>query len=211
MATNAGRTVHGVPRQALKHAANPILRIEGLVARPLALTPNDLVDMPRRPYVGEISCLERGNVPETDWSGVMIADLISLAEPLPKAQFVRVCAGPYAVPVALDDARQALLCDHLSGEVLGPERGGPWRLVVPGSRYYTSVKWVDRLELTAGTPDNSAERISQARARARAARNSRQALFRSRTALATAAPMHAPLVGSRPARRVLVPRDRSEN
>ena len=30
----AGRTIHGIPRQALKQAANPVLRVNGLVAEP---------------------------------------------------------------------------------------------------------------------------------------------------------------------------------
>jgi DMSO/TMAO reductase YedYZ molybdopterin-dependent catalytic subunit len=171
MTVFAGRSANGVPRHARKHAADPILRVVGLVDRPVALTPEDLADLPRRPFVGGINCLERGNVPETDWAGMALADIVALASPRPDARFVRVCAGPYATPVALDDCRNVLLCDRLAGAPLPVERGGPWRLAAPGSRYYTSVKWVDRLEVTAEPPDNSAERIAQARARARTAKS----------------------------------------
>ena len=38
-----------------------------------------------------------------------------------------------------------------------------YRLVIPGSRFYASIKWVDRLELTADCPDNVAEQLVQAR------------------------------------------------
>lgn len=161
------RAVYGVPRSAQRHAANPILRIEGMIDRPLALTPADLAHLPRQPFTGDLSCIERGNVPTTDWSGFAIADLLVLASPLPQARFVRVCAGPYATPIALDVAGHALLCDQLAGEDLPLERGGPWRLVIPETRYYTSVKWVDLLEVTASPPDNSAERLAQVRNRAR--------------------------------------------
>lgn len=169
MSTFAGRSMHGVPRHARRHAANPILRVEGLVAHPLALAPGDFAVLLHVPYVGGLSCIEGGNVPQTDWTGVPLADLIALAQPCQDAQFIQVSAGPYTVPVALADAGQVLLCDHLSGEPLRVENGGPWRLVVPGRSYYTSAKWVDRLVVTAEMPDNSAERISQARARARSA------------------------------------------
>jgi DMSO/TMAO reductase YedYZ molybdopterin-dependent catalytic subunit len=66
--------------------------------------------------------------------------------------------------------KNVLLCDHLAGEPLAVENGGPWRLVVPGTRYFSSVKWVDRLDVTAEEPDNSAERIARARAKARGAK-----------------------------------------
>ena len=167
MTESAAPALYGVPRSARKHAANPILRVAGLVQHPLALTPADLRSLPRRPFVGSISCLQRGDIPDTDWSGFEIADLLALAAPLPEARFVRVCAGPYATPIALDVAHRALLCDQLGCEELPLERGGPWRLVIPETRYYTSVKWVNLLEITAEPPDNSAERLAQARNRGR--------------------------------------------
>lgn len=161
--------VSGVPRSARRHGANPILRIEGQVAQPLALAPADLAHLPRHPFTGSISCIERGNIPDTDWSGFAIADLLALAGPLPAARFVRVCAGPYASPLALEAASGALLCDQLGGEDLPLERGGPWRLVIPGTRYYTSVKWVDLLDVTVEQPDNVAERLAEVRNRPRKA------------------------------------------
>lgn len=167
MSETVVRALYGVPRSAQRHAANPILRVEGMVASPLALTPADLSHLPRRPFVGSISCLQRGEIPDTDWSGFEIADLLALAAPLPGARFVRVCAGPYATPIALDVADRALLCDQLGGEELPLARGGPWRLVIPETRYYTSVKWVDVLQVTAEPPDNSAERLAQVRNRGR--------------------------------------------
>lgn len=167
MTDAAAPALYGVPRSARRHAANPILRVEGLVGHPLALTPADLGRLPRRPFSGSISCVERGDIPDTDWSGFEIADLLALAAPLPEARFVRVCAGPYVTPIALDVADRALLCDQLGGEDLPLARGGPWRLVIPETRYYTSVKWVDLLEVTAEPPDNVAERLAQVRNRGR--------------------------------------------
>jgi DMSO/TMAO reductase YedYZ molybdopterin-dependent catalytic subunit len=139
-----------------------------LVERSLELTPDGFASLPRVSYLGELSCAEGGNMPDVAWSGVSVAELVALAEPHSKANYVRVSAGPYAVPVSLADAKRVLICDQLDGVPLGVDQGGPWRLVAPGARYFTSVKWVDCLELTADVPDNSAERIAKARARARA-------------------------------------------
>jgi DMSO/TMAO reductase YedYZ molybdopterin-dependent catalytic subunit len=166
----AGRTVNGIPRQARALAANPLLRLDGLVEHALALTPADILALPHEPYLGKLSCIEKGNVPLTDWSGVRLSDVIALAKPHADARFVRVSAGPYGVPVALERADQVLLCDALSGEPLGVEQGGPWRLVIPDRTYFTSVKWVDRIELTTEEPDDSASRIAVARERARNAK-----------------------------------------
>lgn len=170
MTVYAGRSIHGVPRHAQAQAADPVLRVTGLVARELALNPDDLAAMTRQPYLGALNCVEGGNLPETDWAGLTLAEIVALAGPHPEARYVRVSAGPYAVPVALADAATVLVCDRLAGEPLAVENGGPWRLVAPGTRYFTSVKWVDRLDLTADEPDNSAERIAGARARAREAK-----------------------------------------
>jgi DMSO/TMAO reductase YedYZ molybdopterin-dependent catalytic subunit len=163
MTTSADRPVHDVPPLARQHAANPILRVDGLVDRPLALTPGDLASLPRMSYLGALSCVPGGPLPEDDWTGMTLADLVALAGPRPEARFVRVSAGSYATPVALDDCARVLLCDRLAGETLTPRQGAPWRLVIPGSRFYASIKWVDRLELTADCPDNVAEQLVQAR------------------------------------------------
>jgi DMSO/TMAO reductase YedYZ molybdopterin-dependent catalytic subunit len=86
-----------------------------------------------------------------------LVDILALAEPLSAARYVRVCAGEYSVPVPLDQAGDALLCDMLEGQPLPLVHGAPWRLLWPGSRCSTSVKWVDRLELCA-EPGNPASR-----------------------------------------------------
>ncbi|MCA9877125.1 MAG: molybdopterin-dependent oxidoreductase [Thermomicrobiales bacterium] len=161
------------PQFARKHAADPVLQITGLVDEPVQLRPADLVHLPRLPFTGSISCLERGAIPDTEWHGMPLDQLVALARPAAGARYVRVCAGPYCVPVAMEDTRGALICDSLRGEPLPVERGGPWRLIVPGSTYYAAVKWVNALEITAELPDNSAERLAESRTRARLARQRR--------------------------------------
>lgn len=167
MTRPAARTVNGIPRQARRHAENPVLRVDGLVARPRHLAPTEFGALPHILYYGAVSCLESGDRPKRNWSGVRLADLIAVAEPSAEARWIKVSAGPYSVTVAIDDAQSVLLCDRIAGDQMGVEQGGPWRLVVPDRLHYTSVKWVDRIEVAADEPDDSATRIAAARARAR--------------------------------------------
>ncbi|MBX3069531.1 MAG: molybdopterin-dependent oxidoreductase [Thermomicrobiales bacterium] len=170
MSNFAGRTIHGIPRLALRHAENPVLAIGGLVENPQALRPEDLSSLPRHSWLGSVSCLERGPIPDTDWTGMRLSDLIALANPRARARYALVSAGPYGVAVPIDEADEVLICDQLSGHPLDVTEGGPWRLVVPNRRYYTSVKWIDRIELTLDADQESAERIGLARQRAREAK-----------------------------------------
>ncbi len=174
MAMNAGRSVHGAPKHARDLALDPILRVEGLVAQPRELTPLDFEALPHRRFLDIPIDREATFLPETDWSGVPLHDLIALAGALPEARWVRISAGPYATVAELDGLEGALLCDRLDGGPIPVEKGGPWRLVQPNARYNLSVKWVDTLTLSAEEPDHSAVRIAEARQRARDAHASRQ-------------------------------------
>jgi DMSO/TMAO reductase YedYZ molybdopterin-dependent catalytic subunit len=162
----AGRTVHGIPHFAKVLAADPVLRVSGLVAAPRGLTPNDLRDLERVAY-HDVRTDEASQMPDLPWSGVRLLDVVALAGLLPEAAYLRVCGGPYCRPIALADAASALLCDGFGAEPLGPERGGPWRLVVPDDRYNYSVKWVGAIEATAEPGEDTVGKIAAARARAR--------------------------------------------
>ncbi len=163
---SAGLPIHAVPAAAVRRAERPTatLRIEGLVARPRALTAAALADLPRADLIEDFTCEEGWSAPEQHWRGIRLTDLLALADPSPTARYVRVCAGGYAVPLPRDVAAAALLCDELNGQPLTAESGAPWRLVVPGGACYSSVKWVSRIELAAEAGDPSGERIARARA-----------------------------------------------
>jgi DMSO/TMAO reductase YedYZ molybdopterin-dependent catalytic subunit len=171
--TNAGRSIHGAPEHARKQAANPVLTIEGLVARTCQLKPDQIAALPHRRFLDLEISRDETFLPETDWSGVMLDDLLSLAEPLENANWVRVSAGPYAYVVPREQFAATLLCDRLGADSIPLEKGGPWRLVNPNAGYNMSVKWVDRLTLSEDEPDNSALRIAEARQRARDAKQAR--------------------------------------
>jgi hypothetical protein len=89
------------------------------------------------------ACEEGGKVPGLRCGGVLLADLVTIAVPLQQSPHVP-------------------LCDTLDGLPLPVEHGGRWRLVVPGGQCFSSVKWVDRLEVTAHEPTTIAARIARA-------------------------------------------------
>ncbi len=144
-------------------AARGVLRIDGLVARALELSVDDVRQLQRAELAEAFVCEEGWSVPGLRWGGVRLADLVALAQPLPGARFVRAGSGEWVVPVALDDAEHGLVCDQLNGEPLTVEHGAPWRLVVSGGACYTNVKWLDHLELVAEAGEDTARRIALAR------------------------------------------------
>src|SRR5436190_149243 len=161
---------HNVPRQASRLAATPLLRIEGLVVEPRSLSLVDLAHLARGSFTEDFHCEQHWTAPQQKWSGPRLVDVLSLVHPLPSAKYVRVHAGNYVVPLALADAEQALLADILNDLPLAVEHGAPWRLALPGAACFISVKWVERLELTAEPGENVGERVAEARSRIQTAR-----------------------------------------
>jgi len=167
MKPNAGRTINGIPKHAREQAANPILRIDGQVEVPRALTLAESLALPHERYLDGEQAPNDQFIPPGDWSGPTLATLIAGAGPLPGAAWLHVSAGPYAVAIPIGDAPRVLACDTLDGQPLPVDRGGPWRLIIPDRGYNMGVKWVDRIEVCLTEPDDSAIRIAEARERAR--------------------------------------------
>ncbi|WP_052889623.1 molybdopterin-dependent oxidoreductase [Thermogemmatispora carboxidivorans] len=139
------------------------LRICGCVAHTLELEAADLAHLPRQTWQAPFSCEEGWTVPALTWEGWHLRSLLDLAQPLPAARAVAVCAGSYSVWLTLEEAGQALLCDRLNGAPLAREHGAPWRLLVPGGKCYTSVKWVDTLLVGETAGISSGEEIARQR------------------------------------------------
>lgn len=160
-----------VPLPVMSESAHPFatestLRIEGLVSEARWLKSADLINLPRINLTETFSCDEQWAMKSQTWCGPRLIDVINLAGLLTTAKYVRVGAGDYVVPILLADASEALLADSLNGQPLSPEHGAPWRIALPGAQCFTSVKWVDRLEITAVRGDNSGARLTSKRLRA---------------------------------------------
>lgn len=143
----------------------PRLRIDGLVRQAMEVRAAELQALPRIEQVEPFTCEEGWTVPAVRWRGWLLADVIDLAGPLPAGRYVRVHAGEYVIPVSLDGVPAAMVCDEMNGQPLLRAHGAPWRLLVPGSACFTSVKWVERLEVTAQPGESDGERIARARLR----------------------------------------------
>lgn len=158
---------HDIPAQVNEWVTKPTLRIVGLVAKPQTLTAADLLDaratFSRTSFTQDFLCDGKWTVPDQAWSGYRLLDVLALAKPLPAAKYIRVGSGDYIVPISLEEAEYALLADMLNGKPLTVEHGAPWRLALFGGRCFTSVKWVDRLELTADPGENTSLQIMRER------------------------------------------------
>jgi DMSO/TMAO reductase YedYZ molybdopterin-dependent catalytic subunit len=147
--------------------SDPRLIIDGLVARPVQLAPVDLSDLPRASFAEELEDAKAGDAPTRRWLGPRLLDVLNLAEPLPTAQYVRVGAGAYIVPISWQQAEEALLADSLDGQPLTAAQGAPWRLTLPGKRRFMNIKGVDRLEVVAEPGENTAIALLRERNKAR--------------------------------------------
>lgn len=154
--------VHPVRKNGRDRQARS-LRVDGLVRKCLVLSLADLERLPQEQLKDDFACLEGWSVSKVRWSGVLLKSVLSLAEPRPEARYVQASAGNFSFPVSLERAKQALLAIRLYEEPVPQEHGGPVRLVVPGGECFTSIKWLEHLELTAEPGENTAKEIATKR------------------------------------------------
>ncbi len=145
------------------------LRVDGLVRRMLILRVADLQALAEQTLVDDFTCLEGWSVPGVRWHGTPLAAVLDLAQVEPGAQWVQASATErtqtFSLPLPLAEARTALLAYELNGQPLAHEHGGPLRLVVPRRKCFTSIKWLDHLEVCAEPGANSAHAIATSRLR----------------------------------------------
>ena len=149
--------VHPVPGRETERYA---LRVDGLVKAPLVLELDDLLALPQVSLRDDFACLEGWVVPELDWRGVRLGTVLNLAGPLPGTAWVQASFGEFSIPLSIERAADSLLALTLNGEPLPVEHGAPVRLLVPGGECFTSVKWLDHLELRAEPAPNRAKEIA---------------------------------------------------
>ncbi|MDO5738626.1 MAG: molybdopterin-dependent oxidoreductase [Ornithinimicrobium sp.] len=143
-----------VPRVTLD---DYVLRITGMVDRPLELTYRDLLDrdlVERRVTLTCVSNEVGGDLlGNATWLGVHTRDLLAEAGVQDGADAVRsrsVDGFTAGTPLdVLTDDRDALIVVGMNGEPLPPEHGFPVRMVTPGLYGYVSAtKWLTELEVT---------------------------------------------------------------
>lgn len=136
--------------------ANWRIAIDGLVARPLAISTAQLRSMPARTQITRHDCVE-GWSAIGKWTGPRLGPLLKLAGLRDTARYIVFhCAdlyggSPYYESIDLIDAfhPQTILAWRLNDRVLDVAHGAPVRLRVERHLGYKHAKYVQRIEAVA--------------------------------------------------------------
>ncbi len=133
------------------------LQVDGLVTRPLSLSPAQLQQMPKRTQITRHDCVE-GWSAIGEWTGAPLKLLLDAAGLKPKARYLvfhcadRMGTGEmYYESIDLIDALhpQTILAWALNGKELSVGNGAPVRLRVERQLGYKQAKYVERIEAVA--------------------------------------------------------------
>jgi DMSO/TMAO reductase YedYZ molybdopterin-dependent catalytic subunit len=172
MAENNPLPEHNVPEKVMALAESGSLKMEdfrlqidGLVEQPLDLRLADLDTLPRVSFQDDFRCEEGWSVEDLGWEGIRLAGVLAFSRPLAAANAVRIhsAQAEFVVPLSMEQVQNALLCDSMNSEPLSLQHGAPLRLVVPDAVCFTSVKWVQRIEVVSEAGLNDAEQIALGR------------------------------------------------
>ena len=127
------------------------LKLDGLVGRPLELSYDQLLALPKVQQLSTFHCVTGWIVDDVHWGGVRFHDLLASAAPLPSAHAAHFVSAeiPYDDYLALDDLAlpDVMLAYEMDGQPLPQEHGAPVRVVIPDMYGYKNVKWVERITL----------------------------------------------------------------
>ncbi len=142
--------------EPLQLAEDWTLRVTGLVRTPLTLTYAQLLAMSPTNLYATMRCVDNpvdGHLMSTAlWTGVRIAEVLALAQPLAHAKTIVFHAvDQFDEPLPLADLAldAALLTYAMNGETLTQSHGAPVRALLPGWYGFRNIKWLQGLELTA--------------------------------------------------------------
>ena len=134
------------------------LNIDGLVARPMSLSLQDLRSYPISSHITELAC-EEGWSYIAEWTGVRLSRVLSLAGVKPEARYVLYYSyqPDWWESIDLPEAMhpQTLVTYGMNGGELPVPFGAPVRLRVPRQLGYKSVKHITRITVTDDANKNS--------------------------------------------------------
>lgn len=129
------------------------LAIDGLVDKPLTIGYKELLELKSEEQISDFHCVEGWSVDKVKWKGVRLRTLFDMAGLKPEATAVSFhsASGIYLDSLTIEEALEpeVMLAYMLNDEPLPGEQGMPLRLVMPRMFGYKSVKWVNRITLTA--------------------------------------------------------------
>ncbi len=132
------------------------LKISGLVAKPYALSHEEIMKMPWLEYISDFNCVTAWSIQNVRWAGPSLADIIAKAEPSPDAKWVMFrCADGYSTPVPIEYALKddAIVALRMNDKPLRIEQGFPARPFMPDLYGWKSAKWLTEIELIAEYED----------------------------------------------------------
>ncbi len=128
------------------------LEVRGEVEEPLALSFDELRELPATEVTTDIHCVTRWSRFDARFKGVHWRELAALCRPKPSARFAIAHAEQgftSNVPLSALEDETALVVYEADGAPLTPEHGWPVRLFVPSKYFWKSAKWLRALELSA--------------------------------------------------------------
>jgi DMSO/TMAO reductase YedYZ molybdopterin-dependent catalytic subunit len=128
------------------------LTVDGLVESPAAWSWAEFCALQQSSITADIHCVTTWSLYDSVWSGVSTRTLLDLVCPKPEARFVlfRSYDGYTTnVPLARFAELDALVATARNGDAIGPEHGGPARVVIPSLYFWKSAKWVRRITFAA--------------------------------------------------------------
>jgi DMSO/TMAO reductase YedYZ molybdopterin-dependent catalytic subunit len=132
------------------------LKVTGLVDRPLELTLDDLLAMPKVELVRDFQCVTGWRVPHVHWAGVRLSDVLDLAGVRAPAAMLAFNSydGLDTESLTIAQARlpDVIVAYRMLGAPITREHGGPVRLYVAPMFGYKSIKWLREITVVQSAP-----------------------------------------------------------
>jgi DMSO/TMAO reductase YedYZ molybdopterin-dependent catalytic subunit len=141
-------------------AAEHRLRVTGAVSVPASYSVEELLREHQLSIVRDFDCEEGWVVEGVRCRGIPLATLLDRAWPKADARWVKLSSGDFSITLPLEEARAALVAVVMDDEALPVEHGGPMRLLVRGGQCFTSIKWLESVELTTEDTGGTAREIA---------------------------------------------------
>jgi DMSO/TMAO reductase YedYZ molybdopterin-dependent catalytic subunit len=126
------------------------MRIDGLVEKPRTWTWDEIHQVNRSTYEGDIHCVTTWSKLGTSFTGVSVDDLFAEVGVLPSATHViawSVTGYTTNLPLEHVTGGKAWIVWEHEGKPLPPEHGGPVRMLVPHLYFWKSAKWIGGIRL----------------------------------------------------------------
>lgn len=128
------------------------LRLDGLVAKPAALSWEDFNALPQVEDVSDFHCVTTWSKYDCRWSGVAFTTLYEQVQPAAEARFVHFTSfDGYTTNVALEHCLDddVLIATRFDGAPLSREHGGPARVIIPKLYAWKGAKFVSAITFLA--------------------------------------------------------------